>query len=180
MRIGLWGGAVVLLLLPLAAMQFTDEVAWTAFDFLVFALMLACAGLVIEVTARMTGNRTYRAAVVVAVATAFLLFWITGAVGIIGSEDHPANRLYGAVLATAFAGSLIARFGPGGMARAMLATGLVQFTVPLLAWSMGVGAVAPILQQDVLALTVILGAMWLLAAWLFGKSAVQSHRPKTA
>jgi hypothetical protein len=91
----------VLLLLPLVAMQFTDEVAWTAVDFLVFALMMACDGLVIDVTARMAGNRMYRAAVVVAVATSFLLFWITGAVGIIGSENLPAIRLYGAVLATA-------------------------------------------------------------------------------
>ena len=39
----------------------------------------------------MTGNSAYRAAVGVAIAAAFILVWMNLAVGIIGSEDNPAN-----------------------------------------------------------------------------------------
>ena len=41
---------------------------------------------------------------------------------IIGSEDHPANRMYHGVLAVGFLGALIARFRPRGMALALVAT----------------------------------------------------------
>ena len=42
-RLLAWGAAAALLLLPLVAMQFTEEVNWTVFDFLVFGSMLAVA-----------------------------------------------------------------------------------------------------------------------------------------
>ena len=75
-----------LLLLPLVAMQFTNEVNWDETDFIVFGAMLAAACGTYELAARMTGNTAYRAAVSVAVAAAFLLIWINLAVGIIGAR----------------------------------------------------------------------------------------------
>jgi hypothetical protein len=42
-RLAIWGTAVFLLALPMAAMQFTDEVAWTLRDFLTWGAMLAVA-----------------------------------------------------------------------------------------------------------------------------------------
>ncbi|MDQ2695792.1 MAG: hypothetical protein M3Z21_10530, partial [Pseudomonadota bacterium] len=42
-RIAVWGTAAFLLLLPLAAMQFTNEVNWDETDFIVFGAMLAVA-----------------------------------------------------------------------------------------------------------------------------------------
>jgi hypothetical protein len=46
LRIAIWGTAAFLLLLPWVAMQFTTEVNWTLFDFLVIGVMLlaACGG----------------------------------------------------------------------------------------------------------------------------------------
>ena len=35
-----WGGAAALLLLPLVAMQFTEEVQWTWHDFVIMGVML--------------------------------------------------------------------------------------------------------------------------------------------
>ena len=55
-----------------------------------------------------------------------MLVWINLAVGIIGSEDNPANLMYGGVLAVGVAGAVAARFRPGGMARALAATALAQ------------------------------------------------------
>jgi hypothetical protein len=63
----------------------------------------------------------------------FTLFWINGAVGIIGSEDNPANVLYGGVLAALLIGTIVARLEPQGMTRALFATALAQALVPVIA-----------------------------------------------
>lgn len=88
-RIAPWVVAALILLLPLGAMQFTDEVVWAETDFAVFGAMLFAACGAYELAARMTGDIAYRAAVGVAVVAAFILLWISLAVGIIGSEDNP-------------------------------------------------------------------------------------------
>ncbi len=106
-RIALWGVAAALLPLPLAAMQFTGEVAWDGADFAVFGMMLAVAYGAFELAARMTGGIFYRAAAGVAVTAAFLLIWVNLAVGFLGNEDNLANLMFGGVLATAIAGSII-------------------------------------------------------------------------
>lgn len=51
-----------ILLLPLLAMQFTDEVAWDLADFAVAGALLFGAGLTYELVARKAGNIAYRAA----------------------------------------------------------------------------------------------------------------------
>ena len=122
-RIAAWSAAALLLLLPLVAMQFTDEVNWTAADFVVFGAMLACAGGAFELAARMTRNTAYRAAVGVALAAAFLLVWTNGAVGIIGSEDNPANLMFGGVLAVGLVGAAVVA-AVAGMGYIFVATAL--------------------------------------------------------
>jgi hypothetical protein len=165
-RVAGWGMAALLLLLPLVAMQVTDEVAWDGADFVVFGVMLVGAGVTFELAARMTGNHAYRAAVGVALATALILLWVYAAVGIIGSENNPANLMYGAVLAVGITGAFIARFQPRGMARALLATALAQVLVAVIARIAGSGS-APV----VIGATGLFVALWLLSAWLFRKAA---------
>jgi hypothetical protein len=121
-------------MVPLVAMQFTDEVIWTLFDFVFMGALLFGTGLAYELVARKAGTIAYRVAVGLALAAAFLLVWINGAVGIIGSEDNPANLLYGGVLAIGFIGAIVARFHPHGMARALFATALAQALVPVIAF----------------------------------------------
>ena len=59
-----------------------------------------------------------------ALVAAFLIVWLNAAAGLIGIEDDdPANLLYVGVLAIGLIGAIVARFQPGGMARAMFATG---------------------------------------------------------
>jgi hypothetical protein len=81
----------------------------------------------------MLARNAYRAAVGIALATALILIWMNLAVGLIGSEDNPANLLYGGVLAVGLIGVLIARFRPHGVARALFATAIAQALVPVIA-----------------------------------------------
>jgi hypothetical protein len=123
----------LLLLIPWITMQFSAEVAWSPFDFAFAGALLFGAGLAFELIGRKAGTPTNRAALGVALAAAVLLVWVNLAVGIIGSEDNPANGLYIGVLATLILGALIARFRPQGMVRALYATALAQVVVSAIA-----------------------------------------------
>ena len=90
-------------------------------------------GAVIAYKETKTHGTAYRAAVGVAFVTAFLLAWSNLAVGVIGSEDNPANLMYIGVLAVGIIGAIIARLRPRGMARALFATALAQALVPVIA-----------------------------------------------
>lgn len=171
LRIAGWSLAALILLHPLVAMRFTDEVSWDAADFLFMAALLGGVGFGLELAVRNTANAACRAAAGLALASAFLLVWINAAVGIIGSEDEPANLLFGGVLAVAFLGSVAARFRPGGLARAMAAAALSQASVPAIASTFGLAPTALLWSAEVLALTGFFTAMWLLSAWLFRKAA---------
>lgn len=164
-RIALWAAAAGLLLLPAVAMQFTNEVAWGPGDFVVFGVMLAAACGTFELAARLTGSPSYRAGVGVAVAAGFLLVWINLAVGIIGDEGHPANLLFGGVLAVAVVGAAVARFRPRGMARAMAATALAQGLVAVIAVAAGWGE-----PRAMAGITALFVALWLGAAGLFARA----------
>lgn len=133
--------------------------------------MLAVACGACELAARMTGSNAYRAAVGVAVAAAFILVWMNLAVGVIGSEEDPANLMYGGVLAVAIVGALLARFQPVGMARALSATALAQALVGAIALAAGLGSTAPSFPEAIVFLTGFFAALWLLSAWLFRKAA---------
>lgn len=165
-RLAVWGVAAGLLLLPLVAMQFTTEVTWTAFDFVVFGSMLLAACGIYELGAWLSGNTAYRAAFAVAIAAGFLQVWVNLAVGIIGTENNPANLMFGGVLVVGIVGALIARFRPRGMARALMATALAQALVVAIALIAAIG-----FDSALVGLTGFFVAMWLISAALFQKSA---------
>jgi hypothetical protein len=163
--------AALILLVPLVAMQFTLGVVWTGADFAFAGVLLVGTGLLYELAARKGPNIAYRAAVTVALAAAFILIWLTGAVGIIGSEDNNANLMYGGVLAVGLVGAIIAHFHSQGLALAMLATALVQVLVGVIALIGGLGATGPRWPWDVVGLTGFFAALWLGSAWLFRRAA---------
>jgi hypothetical protein len=163
--------AALVLLLPLVAMLFTDEVAWDEADFAVMGTMLLGTCGAHELAARMTGSIAYRAAVGVAVVAAFVLIWMNLAVGIIGSEANPANLMHGGVLAVGLLGALVVRFRPDGMARALAATALAQASVGVIALAAGLGATGASWPGAIMVLTGFFVALWLLSAMLFRKAA---------
>lgn len=166
-----WGGAILLLLLPLAAMQFTNEVNWTASDFIFAAMLFALVGGGFELLARRSRTLSYRAAAALGLLAIFLLVWINGAVGIIGDEDNPANLMFAGVIATAIVGAAIARLRPMGMAAAMLAAAAAQVIVCVVALVGSSGAGGPIWPLDLIGATGFLTALWLTAAALFRHAA---------
>ncbi len=171
-RLAIWGFAGALLLLPLVAMQFTDEVKWTGSDFVVFGAMLAAACGAYEFAARMSGSTAYRAGAGIAVVAGFLLVWVDLAVGIIQDTAHPANLMFAGVLVVGIVGALAARFRAAGMKRALHATAGAQ----ALAGAAGLIFFRSEGMPQAVALTVltvVLAALWLVSAWLFGKAARQ-------
>ena len=168
-------GAIIggMLSIPLIAMQFTDEVNWEFSDFLIMGSILLAIGLSYELIARRSEKTVYRAAFGVGLLGAFLLFWVNGAVGIIGNEGQSANLLYGAVFVVGLTGALLSRFKAAGMARTLFAAATTQMLVPVIAlllwpppetlWSPGV--------LGVFFLSSFFAILFVISALLFRKAA---------
>lgn len=77
--------AGTLLLIPLIAMQFTNEVNWNLFDFLIMGILLFGTGLLCEFILRKVKSRGDRIALCVLILFLFFLIWAELAVGIFGS-----------------------------------------------------------------------------------------------
>lgn len=75
----------LLLLVPFIAMQFTNEVDWSPFDFIVMGILLLSTGLVCELTLRVVKKNEHRIALLVGIVIVFLLIWAELAVGIFGT-----------------------------------------------------------------------------------------------
>ncbi len=125
----------VIMSLPLVAMQFTHEVNWSPADFAIAWSLMAGVGMAYHLATSRERNFLYRMAMGLALVTAFVLVWVNLAVGIIGNEDHPANRMYFGVLVIGCLGAGLARLKPLGMFHALLLTAEAQFFVPIIALS---------------------------------------------
>ena len=124
---------VSLLLIPLIAMQFTSEVNWSLGDFIFMGVLLSSIAIMYEIGARVSSNTAYRTGFGLALLAGFLIIWINLAVGIIGSENNPANLMYGVVLAIGFLGAILVRLKPQGLANVMFAAAFAQALVPVIA-----------------------------------------------
>ena len=74
--------AVSLLLIPFIAMQFTNEVKWTAIDFITMGALLLITGTGIELIRRKNKNVRKRMLYIAICVIIFLLIWVELAVGI--------------------------------------------------------------------------------------------------
>ncbi len=120
-----------------------------------------------------TENTNYKAAVALALATAFILFWVIGAVGVLGADGDPADSMYIGVVAVGIIGAIIARFRPPGMARAMIATALAQAVVAVIALIIGKQDAPYMSVFEILWLNGFFVALFLGSARLFQKAARQ-------
>ncbi len=77
--------ATLILLVPLVAMLFTEEVDWQLFDFVVAAILLFGTGLLIEFVLRKVKNTQTRLLYCGIVLAVLFLVWAELAVGIFGS-----------------------------------------------------------------------------------------------
>lgn len=83
--IGIILAVVIILLVPLSAMQFTDDVNWTLMDFVIAGGLLLGVGLLGELVIRKVRNSNQRAAILVTLLVVLILVWIELAVGIFGT-----------------------------------------------------------------------------------------------
>ncbi|MBL7047445.1 MAG: hypothetical protein ISR95_07480 [Candidatus Marinimicrobia bacterium] len=77
--------SAILLLIPFIAMQFTDEVNWSLFDFVVAGALLLGTGQMCELVIRKIDKIKYRIAICVALLVVLILIWAELAVGIFGT-----------------------------------------------------------------------------------------------
>ncbi len=75
-----------LLLIPFIAMQFTNEVNWSLFDFIAAAVLLLGTGLLCELVLRKVKKAKHRIIICFALFILLLLIWVELAVGIFGSS----------------------------------------------------------------------------------------------
>jgi hypothetical protein len=169
--VAIWTAPAAMLLVPLVAMQFSTDVRWTRFDFIVAGLLLYGAVFTYELITRRTASGPYRAAGGVAVMAGLMLVWVNLAVGMIGSENDPANLMFGGVLAIGIIGAIVARFEPAGMARALVATALAQAAVAVIALVNRWGSTGPSWPRDILGTTALFAVLWVISAALFQKAA---------
>ena len=85
MRIKILQMVGLLLIIPLIAMQLTDEVEWSLFDFIIMGTLLLITGLMGEIIFKKVKKYKHRVALYVVVAIIFLLTWAELAVGIFGT-----------------------------------------------------------------------------------------------
>ena len=124
---------LALLAIPLVAMQFSSEVNWSVSDFILMGALIFGAGTVLVVMLRTAAHMAYRAGVVMAIGTSFLLVWANLAVGLIGSGPNTGNILYMGVLVVLMAGIYLSKFKPAGMERAMFASAFSVILVGVVA-----------------------------------------------
>lgn len=74
-----------LLLIPLIAMQFTNEVNWNLIDFVVAGVLLLGTGLALELVIRNVKKANQRILIGLVILLVFFLLWAELAVGIFGT-----------------------------------------------------------------------------------------------
>lgn len=127
-----WAIVVALVALIFFAMQFTDEVQWN--EAIAYSVILLAVGGFFELLQWLkTRNRVYRFAFGAGLFGLFFLGWVSGAVGIIGSENNSVNLMYWGVPIVGLIGLFISRLKPRGMAFTLFLMALVQFLVPVVA-----------------------------------------------
>ncbi len=143
---------------------------WSLSDFVFAGALLSALGLAVWFVARGPRDLPYRLAVGVAVVAALLMVWVTGAVGIVGSERHAANGLYFLAVGVGFIGAALARFQARGMVWALGGMAAAIALIGVAAVAMGWGDEALRYPLDVLGGSFLLAAMFAAAAWLFAQS----------
>lgn len=171
--------AGLLLLIPLFAKLLTDEMKWSLFDFFAAWILLFTSFFLYKIVSGNIKNFEYRAAVGVAVGTGLLLVWTNLAVGLIGSEDNPANWMYVGVLAAGSLGAIIMRLQPKGMARVLFALAIIQMLISLIALIAGLHLSPESSIVEILGVNGFFAVLWSGSALLFRNAAKEKLKVST-
>lgn len=131
LRVGLV--TTLLLMIPLIAMQFSVEVNWNIFDFVVMGALIFSIGMSCVLAMRHATDLVYKVAIAFSLGSLFFLIWANLAVGLIGGGPNPGNLMYIGVVAIGIIGTALSRFTPGGMERTMYAMAFALVIVAIIA-----------------------------------------------
>ena len=81
----IYGIAALLLTIPFIGMQFTKEINWSSFDFLIAGILLFGTALCVDMVLKMEKKNARRMFYIVLILLALFLIWAELAVGIFGS-----------------------------------------------------------------------------------------------
>lgn len=140
---------------------------WGLEDFVMAGLMLSAVAGCFLLARRRSSGLAYLLAFAIMLGALFVTVFAWLAVGIIGSEDHPANLLYTGVIAVCAIGAVQARLRPAGMSRTLSIAAGLQAAITMLGEVLmageftGAGFFAP------LAFNALLTGSLVISAWLF-------------
>lgn len=144
---------------------------WTLFDFLVAGGLIGAVVLTAALVFRSSRNSFYRAGLITAVLTSVALVWVTGAVGLIGSEANLANLILLGLVPLWGLGGLITKFSAAGLSRTLSIVAIVQFMIGGIALLAGWGETSRSWPWDIVIGNAVFSAAWLISAWFFSKAA---------
>ena len=131
----------------------------------------------------MNSTTAYRIGSALAVASGLFLLWGVVAMGIVGSEGDPFDRVYLAVLGIGIGGALLARFQARGMAATLGAMSLAVVATTLLALLLGKQESPVSSVLEILMVNGLFVALFAAAAWLFrvaARGTPSGSRPEVA
>jgi hypothetical protein len=156
-----------ILMIPLIAMQFSENVVWTLSDFVFAGLLIFGTGLTYKFITGRYGNMAYRIAIGFALLTGLFLIWSNLAVGLIGSEDNEFNLLYFLVIGVGIMGAFIARFKANGMIITLCSMAAIQAIITIAALFTGMAEVSASSVYEILAINGFFITAFIVVAMLF-------------
>ena len=76
---------LIILLIPFIAMQFTNEINWNIYDFIIMGVLLLVTGLLCEFVLRRVKSLTNRIITCGIILFALFIIWVELAVGVFGT-----------------------------------------------------------------------------------------------
>ena len=157
----------LLLLVPLAAMQFSDEVNWSVFDFVIAGVLLFITGLCYVVVTRFVTHILYRAAMGLTLGTTLFLIWANLAVGLIGAGPTLSNLMFMGVVAVVIIGVVRSRLSASGMERAMYFSALAVLLVGAMAMLINMNEYPGSSMIEIAGVTGLFASLYAIAGSLF-------------
>lgn len=165
----------LLLMVPLVAMQFTDQVKWTIIDFVLMGVLLFGTGSLFVLVIRHGENIIYRAGMAVAVGATFLMIWVNLAVGLIGSGPHAGNLMYIGVVLILFIGIYLSRFKANKLELVMFTTALSFILITIIALLTNMQEYPGSSVIEIIGINLFFATPYLLAGLLFRFVAMQEE-----
>lgn len=167
---------VILLIIPLVAMQFTTDVNWSVSDFIIMGGLIFGTGVSFVFVMKYAINFVYRIAMLGAFGTTFLLVWANLAVGLIGAGPHWGNMMYLAVYVLVVVGSIRSRFVSNGMERVMYVAAVSLVAIAAIAIVADMGAYPGSSVNEIIAVNGFFATLYAIVGSLFR---LASHEKST-